>query len=487
MGVSGQPSYFQSPKMGFWAVFALVIVCQMDSGVFMLPANLAPYGLFYLGGLALTCMGGGALALVFAQLCAWYPKTGGPHVYVEQAFGRTLAFFTGWTYWVISWVSSAVIVVVSVSYLKPLMSSYLSPNIIVLEIVLMVVVTALNFFGVQAAGHVGLVLAVVRFFPLLIMPIIALFFFNPAHFSVAPSVANLSLPQTLNQVILLIMWGFVGLETATTSAGEIRNPTKTIPRAVISGTLCVGGLYLISSLGIMGLIPGDQLMNSCEPYADAARILFGGNWHVLISIIASISCMVALNGWMLTSGQVALGLAQDGFLPSFFAQKNRFNAPYWSLAISCIGMVLLLLFTANETLATRIFTIIGFSVITFLFVYVVCCLAFFKLLLQKRGDMSFCVRSALWGVLALGFCLWVIGGTPAHVLLIASLFTVSGVPFYLHFLRAKKRDEVRIDGGGWVPATRIAFDRSGQPTMGDREIVWAKDMPRQEQEKQAGD
>lgn len=486
MGVSGQPSHFQSPKMGFWAVFALVIVCQMDSGVFMLPANLAPYGLSYLGGLALSCLGGSALALVFAQLCAWYPKTGGPHVYVEQAFGRTLAFFTGWTYWVISWVSSAVIVVVSVSYLKPLITSHIFPNVIALEILLMIVVTALNFFGVQAAGRVGLVLAVVRFFPLLIMPIIALFFFNPAHFSVAPWVAHLTLPQTLNQVILLIMWGFVGLETATTSAGEIRNPTKTIPRAVIFGTLCVGVLYLISSLGVMGLIPGDQLMNSCEPYADAARILFGGSWHVLISLIASISCVVALNGWMLTSGQVALGLAQDGFLPSFFAQKNRFNAPYWSLAISCIGMVLLLLFTANETLATRIFTIIGFSVITFLFVYVVCCLAFFKLLLKKRGGVLFCVRSAFWGALALGFCLWVIVGTPVQVLLIASLFAVSGAPFYLHFIWARKRNEVRIDGGGWVPATRIAFDRSKQPTIGEAEVVWAKGgtTGRHEKEKQ---
>ncbi len=474
MGVSGQSSPFQSQKMGFWAVFALVIVCQMDSGVFMLPANLAPYGLSYLGGLALTCLGGSALALVFAQLCTWYPKTGGPHVFVEQAFGRTLAFFTGWTYWVISWVSSAVIVVVSVSYLKPLMSSYLPPNAIALEILLMVIVTALNFFGVQAAGRVGLVFAVVRFFPLLIMPLFALFFFDPTHFSVAPGVANLTLPQTLNQVILLIMWGFVGLETATTSAGEIRNPTKTIPRAVIFGTLCVGVLYLISSLGIMGLIPGDQLMNSCEPYADAARILFGGNWHVLISVIASISCIVALNGWMLTSGQVALGLAQDGFLPSFFARKNRFNAPYWSLAISCIGMVLLLLFTANEVLAKRIFTIIGFSVVTFLFVYVVCCLAFFKLLLSKRGDTLFFVHSAVSGALALGFCLWVIVGTPLQVLLIASLFAVSGVPFCLHFLRARKRNEARIDDAGWVPATRIVFARSKQPTPREPAVVLVK-------------
>lgn len=236
----------------------------------------------------------------------------------------------------------------------------------------------------------------------------------------------------------------------------------------------------------MGLIPGDQLMNSCEPYADAARILFGGSWHMLISVIASISCMVALNGWMLTSGQVALGLAQDGFLPAFFARKNRFNAPYWSLIISGVGMVLLLLFTANEALASRIFRIIGFSVVTFLFVYVLCCLAFFKLLLQKRGDVFFSIRSALRGVFALGFCLWVIMGTPWQVLLIASFFTMSGLPFYFYFFRSRKRDDARDAGRGWAPARHVVFDHNEYPAVGNREVVLAKALRQQRKENQTG-
>ncbi|PKN03257.1 amino acid permease [Candidatus Dependentiae bacterium HGW-Dependentiae-1] len=445
-------------KIGFWAVFALVTGCQMDSVVFMLPANLAPYGFGYLGGWALSCLGAVALALVFAQLCAWYPKTGGPHVYVKEAFGSTAAFFTGWTYWVISWVSSTAIVVVSISYLTPLLSRHWSMKTVALEILLMVIVTVLNFCGVKTAGGVGLVLSIIRFFPLLVVPILALFFFDPANFIVAPSVAHLTLPQTLNQVILFVMWGFVGLESATTSAGSIQNPSKTIPRAVLLGTLFVGILYLINSLGIMGIIPGSKLMHSSEPYVDAARVLFGGSWHLAISLIASISCIVALNAWILTSGQAALGLARDGFLPAFFMRKNRFNAPYWGIAISCIGMIFLLVFTANETIAERIFTIIDFSVITFLFVYAICCFAFFKLLFQKKGDVLFLIRSVFCGLVALAFCGWVIVGTPARILLIASLFTVSGVPFFIHFLRTRKNGTVYLENEGLVPATGILFN-----------------------------
>jgi APA family basic amino acid/polyamine antiporter len=277
----------QSHKIGFWAVFALVTGCQIDSLVFMLPTNLAPYGLRYFGGLATSCLGAVALALVFAQLCSWYPKTGGPHVYVEEAFGKSLAFFTGWTYWVISWVSSTAIVVVSICYLTPLINCHwhLSIKTVMLEILLIVIITVLNFCGVEAAGRVGLTLSLIRFFPLLIMPLIAFFSFDSTHFVVDASVAHLTTSQTLNQVILLIMWGFIGLESVTSSAGAVHHPSKTIPRAVLLGTICVGVIYLINSLGIMGVIPGNQLMNSCEPYVDAARVLFGGNWHWEISIM----------------------------------------------------------------------------------------------------------------------------------------------------------------------------------------------------------
>ena len=80
-----------SRKIGFWSVFALVTGSQIGSGVFMLPANLASFGLFALVGWIISGIGAIALALVFAQLCSWFPKTGGPHVYVKEAF------------WIINW------------------------------------------------------------------------------------------------------------------------------------------------------------------------------------------------------------------------------------------------------------------------------------------------------------------------------------------------------------------------------------------------
>ena len=107
-------------KIGFWAVFALVTGSQIGSGILMLPVSLAPYGMYSLIGWGVSGLGAILLALVFANLCSRYPRTGGPHAYVQEAFGNVAGFFTGWTYWLISWVSTPIVLTASVGYLSPL-------------------------------------------------------------------------------------------------------------------------------------------------------------------------------------------------------------------------------------------------------------------------------------------------------------------------------------------------------------------------------
>ena len=426
-------------KMGFWSVFSLVIGSQIGSGVFMLPVNLAPFGIWSLAGWALSGIGAISLALVFAQLCAWLPKTGGPHVYVQEAFGKTAAYFTGWTYWTISWVSSAVVVIGSVAYIVPLIGVNNPIINLVLQLLLLTGVTLLNFRGAHFAGRTESFLAMLKFVPLVLIPIIALCCFNWSNFVVSPEVSAFAIPQILSRVALLTFWCFVGVESATTPANAVENPSATIPRAVVAGTVCVALAYVINTLAIMGIIPGPELLNSTAPYADVVKLLFGGSWHLIISAVASMICISTLNVWTLTSGQIALGLAQDKLLPDTFGKANRHEAPYLSLIISYVGIALLLILTANESIAVQLFTIIEFSVIAFLFVYAMCCLSFFKILLARNETMSRLLPRLLYGILALGFCSWVIYEQPMNQILIATLFTLSGIPFYLRLMRHRAR------------------------------------------------
>lgn len=424
-------------KMSFLSVFALVTGSQIGSGVFMLPANLAPFGVYGLVGWIISGIGAVALALVFAQLCAWFPQTGGPHVYVQQAFGKSMAFFTGWTYWIISWISTTVVITASVGYLTPLIGINSVVVNVGLEIALVIMIMLLNFRGVTVAGSIEFVLTLLKFIPLLMIPGAALFYFDMHNFNIDASVAHFSLSQLISRATLLTLWGFIGLESATTPAESVESPSKTIPRAIVLGTLSVALLYLINSIAIMGIIPASDLMTSNAPYADASRMIFGGNWHLIISLIAAVICIGTLNAWTLTSGQIALGLAQDGLMPALFGYKNRFGAPYWGLIISCLGTVPLLLMTAHEHLAAQVVMIIDFSVTAFLFVYALCCLAFFKLLWQKSATTGAMLWHNVYGIIALGFCVWVIYETPLHVIAIASLFSLSGLPCYFYCLGKK--------------------------------------------------
>ena len=436
-----------SNKIGFWAVFSIVTSSQIGSGVFTLPACLAPYGIFGLFGCLLSGVGAIALCFVFASLCARLPYTGGPHVYVEHAFGKKMAFFTGWTYWVISWVSTTAVIVTSIGYLSPFLARLFADNIIfiqyskqiylLLEIFLLFIIASLNLKGIKFAGNTELALTILKFIPLIFLPVIALFYFNKQNFILSPEVANLSSTSMLAKVTLFALWGFIGLETATTPAESVINPSATIPRAIIFGTLSVALLYILNFVGIMGLIPGSQLMNSNAPYVDAAQQMFGGNWHLLIAIIASISLIGTLNAWILTSGQISLGLAIDGLMPKFFSIKNKGDAPIYGIIISCLGIVPLLVLTSSTSgsLSQQAIKIIDISLISFLFVYLICVVSFLKLLIkEKNHPISYMVA-----ILALIFCSWVICETQLTTLLIASLFTFSGLPVYLFWYSAIKK------------------------------------------------
>ncbi|MBL4819338.1 MAG: amino acid permease, partial [Deltaproteobacteria bacterium] len=139
-------------KIGFWQLFALVIGCQIGSTVLISPAVLAPFGYFAFTGWLISGLGAISLAMVFARLCGWFPRTGGTHVYALEAFGSATGFFTGWTYWVVSWASTTAVIVATVAYAEPL-TGPLSPNSSLgLQILILVAVTWLNCLGVYAAG-----------------------------------------------------------------------------------------------------------------------------------------------------------------------------------------------------------------------------------------------------------------------------------------------------------------------------------------------
>ena len=424
-----------SKKMGFWGLTSFVAGSQVGSGIFLLPISLAVFGA---AGLTSWFISGSAamiLALVFAKLSAHNPKLGGPHTFIENAFGEKLGFFSAWTYWIISWLSTSLEVVAIVAYLGPLLKNPHPVVNLFLGLFIILFVTYLNLRAVRFSAGLEFVLTLLKLLPILLIPIAGVFFFNKSHFVPFNPTADGTI-NVVNAATLLTFWGFLGLESATASTNSFINPSKTIPRALIVGTMIVTVTYIFTSSMIMGILHPKVLAASRTPFADAAQIMFGGNWHLLFSITAAIVCLGNLNVWTLTSGQIALGSANDGHLPKFFAKKNASNTPKWGIIISSLGMVPVLFIAMNHAFISVVGFLIDICVTSFLFIYLLSVLSYLKIFWKDQVTGKVSVIYLLIGFFAMLFCLWILYSSGIKMTLYASLIVVAGLPMY--FWKIKK-------------------------------------------------
>jgi APA family basic amino acid/polyamine antiporter len=423
-----ESEFLMSKKMGFGAVLAIVFGSQIGSGIFILPATLAPFGMFGVWGCVLAGLGAMLLAFIFAELCSKFPQTGGPHVYVQRVFGKKVAFFIGWAYWLVSWTSTSVVIIAAVSSLSAVIGDN-QDLYLLLELSLLGAVTVVNCKSVSLAGRIESFLVLFKFVPFLLVPAVLLKDFDMKNISVSPQYADFSAIKLVLTVVMMSFWGFLGVECATTPAGAVKNPSKTIPRAIIVGTFGVAAIYFINNLAVMGVIPGDVLAVSKSPYIDAINVVFGKNISMIISLITFMILVGTTNAWTLASAQVSLGLAQEGLLPAVFAKRNKNLAPYVGVLISSLGMIPILMLSMSENLSEQINGIVDYSVKVFLLVYMICSLAFIKISLDSRK-----ISQTILGVAAFFFCIIMVANSSVKSLLVTTLFFGSGI-FMLPFMK----------------------------------------------------
>ena len=422
-------------RMGFWAVFAIVFGSQIGSGIFMLPSVLAPYGMFGIYGWCFAGLGALLLAFIFSELCSRYPQTGGPHIYIKKEFGMIPAFFICWSYWLVSWISTSVVIVSAVAYLNPFFDNPSSNFNLSLEIALLIIVTALNCKSVKLSGQVEFALTLLKFIPFVVVPIVLLQSFDSSCIAMSQELASIPSQKLVSMVTILCFWGFIGVECATTPAGSVKNPGKTIPKAIVLGTSSVALVYFVNNAAVMGVIPSAILAQSTAPFVDAINVVAGKNVSYLLSAVASIVCIGTLNAWVLTSAQISLGLAEDKLLPAFFATKNEEESPYISVLISSLGLIQILILTKQESFSEQISYIINFSVIVFLIVYIACCAVYLKLMIKEKNTAKILI-----GLISIAFCIFAIADSPIRAILDSTLFFVSGciiLPF-VPFMRYRK-------------------------------------------------
>jgi APA family basic amino acid/polyamine antiporter len=430
--------------IGFWTAVALVMGNMIGSGVFLLPAALAPYGGLALGGWIVSAAGSICLALVFAQLARLSPDAGGPYAFTRRSFGDLPGFLVAWGYWVSIWCANAALATAFVGYLAPFVPGMTqSPWLAALLAVSVVwLMTLVNITGVRAAGRLQVATTVLKILPLLLIGVVGLAFMTPSHFAVnAESIGSTG--EQLMATVTLTLWAFLGLECATIPAGSVSDPQRTIPRATIVGTLLAGLIFILSTVGVMGVVPNDILRASTAPFADAAGHFWGDVGAALISAGAAISCLGALNGWILMVGQLPLAVAKDGLFPAVFMKVGRRGTPVAGTVIGGTLSTLLVAMNYSGGLVSLFTKMILLSTLSTLVAYVFCSLALFL-----RGDERHVEVSrppggiAAVSIAAFLFTMVAIAGAGTDTVYWGFLLLVAGLPVYTWVVRQRRTPDL---------------------------------------------
>ena len=410
---------------------------MIGSGIFLLPSSLAAYGGIGLLGWLVSAAGSILLALAFAQMSRLRPAAGGPYAFTRLGFGDLAGFLVAWGYWVSVCCGNAAIALACIGYLEPFIPGLVHTPLIAAAMAAgcVWVLTAVNIWGIREAGQVQVVTTILKLLPLVLLGAAAFAAFNPAPFAIAATGAR-AIGGQLSTAAAMTFWAFGGLESATIPAASVADPQRTIPRATMVGTVLTAAIYIVSTIGVMSMMPPDLLKTSTAPFSDAARV-FAGDWAAgLVAAGAAIACFGALNGWILISGQVPLAIADDGLFPRVFGAVSLRGTPARGLVISSVLTTSLIALNASRGLVEVFTFIILLGTLNALVPYVFSSLAGF-LIDRRSAEGRNGRRGGIIGALAFAYSLWMIAGAGTDVVYWGFLLLLSGLPVYVWVARQK--------------------------------------------------
>ncbi|MFD6228139.1 amino acid permease [Streptomyces sp. NPDC060232] len=430
-------------RFGLPIATCLVMGNIIGGGIFLLPASVAPFGTISLVAFAVLTLGAIALALVFGRLAHRHPQTGGPYVYARAAFGDFAGFLAAWSYWITSWVSNAALAVASVGYLSVLFPAIGAHkwSMCLAALAMQWLPALANLAGTRYVGAVQLVATVLKFAPLMLVAVGGLFFFDPAN--LGPFQATGQSPAgALSASAAILLFSYLGVESAAVSAGEVRDPARNVGRATILGTAGAAVVYLLGTLSVFGLVAHEKLVASEAPFTDAVNAMFGGTWGgTLVACAAVISMAGALNGWTLLSAQTPYAAAKDGLFPSAFEKKRR-GVPVVGVVVttSLASALTVYNYTAGSDGVFEILVLV--TTFTATVPYLLSTAAQIYFLLSGRGERVHrgrLVRDGALAVLAFGFSMWLVAGSGYAAVYQGVLFLFAGVAVYAVMAARRQR------------------------------------------------
>ncbi|MGB5387543.1 MAG: amino acid permease [Eudoraea sp.] len=428
-------------KLGLWMSTSLVIGNMIGAGVFLMPAALAAYGGISIIGWLASSMGTLVLALVFSKLSKLFlNKSGGPYAYTRAGFGDFAGFLVAWGYWISIWVGMAVMAIAFVSALTVLFPMLEENSIasVLTGLGAIWLLTWVNSRGVRESGKIQVVTTLLKLTPLLMIIVGGFFFFNIDNF-IPFNVSDSSSFEAIAITSTMTLYAFLGFESATIPADNVKDPGKTIPMATMLGTIITTLVYILGTIAVMGMVPLQELAVSPAPFADAMGIMTGELGRELVAGGAAIAAFGALNGWILIVGQLPRATAKDKLFPGIFKKENKRGVPVYGMLIGSALASGVMLMNYAEGLVEQFRFLILLGTLTALVPYLFTSAAYVSILLEKKLPSQPWLGIYGMGSLAFSYSLWAIFGAGEKAVFWGFILLMVGIPFYV-FVKWRNKD-----------------------------------------------
>jgi len=377
-------------QLGLWSAVAVLIGSTIGSGIFRSPAGIAdklpgPLPLFAVwitGGLFALC---GALTL--AEIAGARPATGGLYVFIRDGWGRLPAFLFGWSELVV--IRAASLGAISTTFAEyllrvmgydPAVAPY-SGRVHYIAAAAILLTSVFNYRGVRAGAFVQNATTIAKYGGLLFIIGVALAVGLPrtgaANFTPAAPPGSFAV-GAFGLALVSALWAFDGWADLSFVGGEVRDPRRNLPRALIIGTVAVIAIYLLANVAYLSVMSVEEIRHSRLVAADVAERVIGAPGVVFVAVTVMLSTFGTLNGTLLTAPRIFFAMADDGLFFRPVARVHpRYDSPYVAIVLTaCLGVVFVMLRSFEQLADAFVTAIVPFYALSVASVFT----------LRKRSD-----------------------------------------------------------------------------------------------------
>ena len=318
-------------NLGIAAALSTVVGMVIGGGVFFKPQAVYTLtgGAPGLGILAWIIAGIMTITagLTAAEVSAAIPKTGGMMVYIEEIYGKKLGFLTGWMQTVLFFPATAAAIAVMFGQQAAILLN--NPSLVMpMSIGVILLVGILNTFGSKTSGTIQTVSTVCKLIPLVLIIVFGFIKGSGDNPVMSPLVAEGISPMgIIGQLLVAILFAYDGWINVGAIAGEMKNPGKDLPKAIIGGLSIVMAINVVINLAYLWVLPASELAQYASPASIVAEKIFGPVGGKLINVGILVSVFGCLNGYLLTGPRIPYTLANQKVLPAMFGKLNKYGVP----------------------------------------------------------------------------------------------------------------------------------------------------------------